>query len=465
MFSKIFTSLLIALTTVSLSIDAQAQDRKASRGNGGKQPAAAPNRGGGNNKGGHVDRSNRQPAPVVRTPDRNTNRNSGNVDRKPSRTNPVVTNPGRVDRKPNRVPTPVVTNPGRVDRKPNRVPTPVVTNPGRVDRKPNRVPTPVVTNPGRVDRKPNRVPTPVVTNPGRVDRKPNRTPAPVVTNPGHVDRKPGNVNNGRNNNNGNHVNRSPRRNYQQREFVRGNTRFVERRRFDNHRNREVVNNYRQHNWGRHNLNIYVHHNHRPNFWGNVYIRFPVARSYYWNWNRYAWYNTWGYYYSPYTVYYAPSYWITDYVISDMLREQYSSGYSDGYNQGFADGVSISNQQRDQIRNQIEQTSQAFNSDNYLSVMEAFRNPDYLFVVDTQLSVLDSNNTTCALSGGDLLKVYGQVNEYSPAARMIVVTSKAGSCEAGTVVDVSIDDLQEMLNTFSEKIEEGTTQYESIGPTT
>ncbi len=411
MFSKIFTSLLIALTTVSLSIDAQAQDRKASRGNGGKQPAAAPNRGGGNNKGGHVDRSNRQPAPVVRTPDRNTNRNSGNVDRKPNRTNPVVTNPGRVDRKPN------------------------------------------------------RVPTPVVTNPGRVDRKPNRTPAPVVTNPGHVDRKPGNVNNGRNNNNGNHVNRSPRRNYQQREFVRGNTRFVERRRFDNHRNREVVNNYRQHNWGRHNLNIYVHHNHRPNFWGNVYIRFPVARSYYWNWNRYAWYNTWGYYYSPYTVYYAPSYWITDYVISDMLREQYSSGYSDGYNQGFADGVSISNQQRDQIRNQIEQTSQAFNSDNYLSVMEAFRNPDYLFVVDTQLSVLDSNNTTCALSGGDLLKVYGQVNEYSPAARMIVVTSKAGSCEAGTVVDVSIDDLQEMLNTFSEKIEEGTTQYESIGPTT
>ena len=38
--------------------------------------------------------------------------------------------------------------------------------------------------------------------------------------------------------------------------------------------------------------------------------------------------------------------------------------------------------------------------------------------------------------------------------MVVVTSKGGSCPAGTQITVSISDLQEMLNTFGEKVDAG-----------
>ena len=38
--------------------------------------------------------------------------------------------------------------------------------------------------------------------------------------------------------------------------------------------------------------------------------------------------------------------------------------------------------------------------------------------------------------------------------MVIVTSKSVDCPAGSTVNVSYTDLQEMLNSFSEKVDDG-----------
>jgi hypothetical protein len=43
--------------------------------------------------------------------------------------------------------------------------------------------------------------------------------------------------------------------------------------------------------------------------------------------------------------------------------------------------------------------------------------------------------------------------------MVVALSK-GSCQAGTRIRVSVKDLQEMLNTVAEKVEDGLQDYET-----
>jgi ABC-type enterochelin transport system substrate-binding protein len=116
--------------------------------------------------------------------------------------------------------------------------------------------------------------------------------------------------------------------------------------------------------------------------------------------------------------------------------------------------------KEQIRRQVDQTAEAYKNDQEVDVEMALRDPNYLFVVDTQVSVLSEANTTCQLSGGDILKAVSAPSSEAGAARMMVVTSKGDSCAAGTVVVMSVEDLQEMINTFSEKVDDGLNEVQN-----
>ncbi|GAB0056869.1 hypothetical protein SIID45300_01184 [Candidatus Magnetaquicoccaceae bacterium FCR-1] len=83
-----------------------------------------------------------------------------------------------------------------------------------------------------------------------------------------------------------------------------------------------------------------------------------------------------------------------------------------------------------------------------------REPEaYIFQVSETLEATEiGSNEECALSTGDLVRFDQVPEEGQPAARVRVITSKASSCPANSVVNVSLWDLQEMLNSYRQRLE-------------
>ncbi|MCB0347719.1 MAG: hypothetical protein KDD37_02745 [Bdellovibrionales bacterium] len=339
---------------------------------------------------------------------------------------------------------------------------PAPTSP-RVDRQPRvnpQTPTaPRVERNRERDRQP-RVNPQTPTTP-RVERNRERDRQPRVNpqTPGHT----------RPNQQGHHGQaRQHRRNFERPVHVRHNGRdLVERSRYRHDHGREIRVNryYRPYRWGRHDLYSYRSYwSFNIGFWSFYRHRYVSPWRYTWGWASSPWYRGWAWYYTPYSYYYSASYWVTDYVISDLLREQYEEGYADGFRDGWneARSTGITEEYKEQLRSQVDQTVDAYERDASVSLDEAFRDPNYLFAVDTELTVLDQNNSVCTLSGGDLLRVYSNRPEQEDNyVSMLVATSKGASCRAGSVVNISIDDLQEMLNTFNEKVDDGLNEAQKL----
>jgi hypothetical protein len=77
---------------------------------------------------------------------------------------------------------------------------------------------------------------------------------------------------------------------------------------------------------------------------------------------------------------------------------------------------------------------------------------YIFQVSDMIDATDSGGEECPLTAGDLLKVEPGTPPDKDVLTLRVITSKSGSCTAGTVIRVSIHDAQGMLNDFNERLE-------------
>ena len=78
---------------------------------------------------------------------------------------------------------------------------------------------------------------------------------------------------------------------------------------------------------------------------------------------------------------------------------------------------------------------------------------YLFQAAQPLNVADlSAGGECFLNTGDLMVLARPPASGSPVADMRVVASGVGSCLPGQEVQVALADLQDMLNGFTERVE-------------
>ncbi|MCK9463321.1 MAG: hypothetical protein M0R80_27185 [Proteobacteria bacterium] len=225
--------------------------------------------------------------------------------------------------------------------------------------------------------------------------------------------------------------------------------------------------YDHHYWGGGYYFCYVHYwFYEPWFWGFYFAPFLTPWTYTWVWFGAPWYVSWRWYYSPYAYYEGPSYWVTDYVIASMLEDEYARGYSDGYaagqQQAATAGTPISEPVKEQLRQQVDATAQSFQVERSIRLEDALADPEHLFIVDTPISAASVGGGTCSLNGGDIIKAAGPADPDVPVASMTVVTSKSESCAAGTVVSVSFTDLQEMLNTFGERVDDGLNELQKQG---
>jgi hypothetical protein len=80
--------------------------------------------------------------------------------------------------------------------------------------------------------------------------------------------------------------------------------------------------------------------------------------------------------------------------------------------------------------------------------------NHLFVVSTPLNVTTADGQLCAVSPGDVLQLSAAPAKDATAADLKVSSSRQADCPAGAQVSVSLEDLQEMHNSFRAKLDAG-----------
>jgi hypothetical protein len=79
---------------------------------------------------------------------------------------------------------------------------------------------------------------------------------------------------------------------------------------------------------------------------------------------------------------------------------------------------------------------------------------YVFQAAAPIEVEDvSTGAPCRLAAGDLTEFQKVPDGSAAAAPMSVIASRPGHCAPNQVVHVKFEDLQEMLNAFSQRVEE------------
>jgi hypothetical protein len=108
---------------------------------------------------------------------------------------------------------------------------------------------------------------------------------------------------------------------------------------------------------------------------------------------------------------------------------------------------IHRQVRDNIR--LHQQKRALTWPDVVASGDA---PNYIFQVSDMLDATDNSGEECPLTAGDLLKLDAGAAPDQEVLSLRVVTSKSGSCPAGSPVSVSVHDAQGMLNDFNQRQE-------------
>ena len=125
--------------------------------------------------------------------------------------------------------------------------------------------------------------------------------------------------------------------------------------------------------------------------------------------------------------------------------------------GSAMPVQISEEVRDQVRKQVRLSVAMQQNGRALILADVLASgyaKIFLFQAAQPVSVgSPSTGGECFLNTGDLIGFSKLPTRDGPVAEMKVVASSANSCQAGELVQVRLTDLQEMLNGFSERVED------------
>ena len=213
----------------------------------------------------------------------------------------------------------------------------------------------------------------------------------------------------------------------------------------------------------------------PGFYGWAYSPWGQPIAYGWGFGGSAWYGYYGYYFAPYSSYPSASYWLTDYMISSDLQNDYAAQQQAGEVDGAPPDSAgppeltpeVKQQIADEVRNQLalENQEASLNAqqkevdpgssgiDRILT--DAANGKPHVFVVGSALDVVDSSQLECALSDGDVLALSNAPLPDAKAADLVVLSSKGGQeCRKQAIVSVTFEDLQEMQNHMRETIDQG-----------
>jgi flagellar motor protein MotB len=274
--------------------------------------------------------------------------------------------------------------------------------------------------------------------------------------------------------------------YVERNIVVGNRTYVQRTTIINQR--ITTNTFVAYNYGGVALTHFVAPVfYSPAFYGWAYYPWAAPVRFGFGWFGAAWYVAPNPFFTAYPVYPSAAFWLTDYMLGETLATAYqlhedalASETNDAEytadaasSDGMHDGDQPDMLQADattpitpELKAQIaEEVKQQIEYDNYTSANPTHETsydelptvlgqPNHLFIVSSSLDVTTDDQQECGLQAGDLLRLVSPPANDAAIVELRVASSKQMDCPAGVMVGVSLQDLQEMQNSFRSQIESG-----------
>lgn len=220
------------------------------------------------------------------------------------------------------------------------------------------------------------------------------------------------------------------------------------------------------------------------FYGWAYYPWRVPVVYRWAWFGAPWYVGPNPYFVAYPVYPGAAYWLTDYYLGQTLSaaaEEDADAQANGDGSDMAADASLDSDDSDttdtlraeentpitpelkaaiaeEVKQQIAYDNTAASDGNadaiHGELPAALRSVGHVFVVSDSLDVTTSDQRSCGLQAGDILRLATTPADGTGIAELRVASSKKMDCPAGVQVTVSLQDLQDMQDNFREQIEQG-----------
>jgi hypothetical protein len=187
-----------------------------------------------------------------------------------------------------------------------------------------------------------------------------------------------------------------------------------------------------------------------------------------------WFGFYGGYFTPYPMYASPDMWLTDYLIAENLHlayenEQEANGDQPPPPRAETDPNAptltpeIKAQIAEEVKEQLaaEQTAAAHPETNDSAAAPtdektpAALDPTWnVFVVSSNLGVSTTDGQDCELTPGDVIVRIDDTPGDDNKVHVKVTGSKQNDCKVGAVPLLAVEDLQEMHNSFREKVDSG-----------
>jgi hypothetical protein len=218
------------------------------------------------------------------------------------------------------------------------------------------------------------------------------------------------------------------------------------------------------------LSIYAPVRYYPaDFYGWAYRPWGRHVNFSWGWQTNPWYRYYGGAFAPYAYYTAPSMFLTDYLLSSSMDAAFRQNYGNpniGVPQPIAPLPAVTKKeidieiQREMKELQQERDQQPGNppsnapSGSIASVLADYQ--PHTFVTGSEVLVVDSNGSECALTPGDSVRVLPPPPAEDTQTIDVKVAWGKGSqdCQAGSTVTVALQDLQEMENFMRATADQG-----------
>lgn len=222
------------------------------------------------------------------------------------------------------------------------------------------------------------------------------------------------------------------------------------------------------------LHAFIPHRYfAPMFYGWAYAGWASPIYYRWGWLGDPWYGYYGPYYSPFGYYPSAWLWLSDYLISNALQQDYNNRVAAAADESigfvppcYEGQVPLTDNVKQAIAQEVRYQLSMMNAESQTVARNGVPDPlatglprvlsdatPHTFVVSNPMDVAAANDE-CILTPGDVVQLSGPTPSSAPAAYARVLASKGAGCPAGSVVAIPFADLQEMLNNTRATLDQG-----------
>ncbi len=228
--------------------------------------------------------------------------------------------------------------------------------------------------------------------------------------------------------------------------------------------------YRPYTYHGMTLNSYVPTRYyHAGFYGYFNRPWGAPVYYQWGWTNAAWYGYYRGYFTPYPYYSSPDLWLTDYMISARLAEDYADrpGGAPLYGATMI-SPSVKQYVASEVKYQLElerMEADAISRNEMPDPNAGFPrilsdNRPHVFVASFTIDVTTTSGQGCAIGRGDVIRLPGPPPPDANSAYMQVMASRPGSCPTGSTVMVALKDLQDIYNQMRETLSQGIEELRS-----